>query len=33
MSKGGSIPTQKRRPRKPRKRNHTIKDKVRVNTR
>lgn len=30
---GGSIPTQKRRPNKPRKRNRTIKDKVRVKKR
>ena len=32
VQKGG-IPTQKRRPNKPKKRNHTIKDRVRVKTR
>ena len=31
--KGGAISTQKRRPNKPNKRNHTIKDRVRVKTR
>lgn len=30
---GSTIPTQKRRPNKPKKRNHTIKDRVRVKTR
>ena len=32
-TKGGGTPTQKRRPNKPNKRNHTIKDRVRVKTR